>query len=140
MKLAKIKSWRRKLHDSWTDAPFTLDGKRWASVEHYYQGSKFRKQHPDFYAKFSLDSRDSEFNEDAAAAKTAGRKSKNKYRPANINIDPDFYDGKRSHTERQQALKAKFEGNLDLKEALLLTGNAKLVNFVRQSPLRATLN
>jgi predicted NAD-dependent protein-ADP-ribosyltransferase YbiA (DUF1768 family) len=134
MKLAKIKSWRRKLHDSWTDAPFTLDGKRWASVEHYYQGAKFRKQHPDFYAKFSLDSRDSEFNEDVAAAKTAGRKSKNKYRPGNINIDPDFYDGERSHNERQQALKAKFDGNLDLKEALLLTGDAKLVIFVRQSP------
>ena len=134
MKLAKIKSWRRKLDDSWTEAPFMVDNRRWASVEHYYQGSKFRKQHPDFYAKFSLDSRDSEFNEDVAAAKTAGRKSKNKYRPANVSIDPDFYDGERSKAERQLALKAKFEGNLDLKEALLLTGNAKLVNFVRQSP------
>ena len=134
MKLAKIKSWRRKLHDSWTEAPFMVDNRRWASVEHYYQGSKFRKQHPDFYAKFSLDSRDSEFNEDVAAAKTAGRKSKNKYRPANVNIDPDFYDGERSMAERMLALKAKFDGNLDLKEVLLLTGTAKLVNFVRQSP------
>jgi len=133
-KLAKIKAWRRQLDDSWTEAPFTLDGKRWASVEHYYQGAKFRKQHPDFYAKFSLDARDSEFNEDVAAARTAGRKTKNKYRPANVNIDPDFYNGERSLAERHLALKAKFEGNLDLKEALLLTGEAKLVTFVRQAP------
>jgi predicted NAD-dependent protein-ADP-ribosyltransferase YbiA (DUF1768 family) len=133
-KLAKIKAWRRQLDDSWTEAPFTLDGKRWASVEHYYQGAKFRKQHPDFYAKFSLDARDSEFNEDVAAARTAGRKTKNKYRPANVNIDPDFYNGERSLAERHLALKAKFEGNLDLKEALLLTGQAKLVTFVRQAP------
>ena len=134
MKLAKIKAWRRKLHDSWSDAPFSVDGKRWASVEHYYQGSKFRKQHPDFYTRFSLDSNDSEFNDDVAAAKVAGRKSKNKYRPENISIDPDFYDGERSHQERQMALKSKFEGNLDLKEVLLLTGTAKLMNFMRQSP------
>ena len=134
MKLSKIKSWRRKLHDSWTEAPFMLNNKRWASVEHYYQGSKFRKQHPDFYAKFSLDSNDSDFNKDVAEANVAGRKSKNKYRPDNILIDPDFYDGERSHQERQEALKAKFEGNLDLKEILLLTQSAKLVNFVRQAP------
>jgi predicted NAD-dependent protein-ADP-ribosyltransferase YbiA (DUF1768 family) len=134
MKLSKIKAWRRKLHDSWTESPFTLDGKTWASVEHYYQGSKFRKQHPDFYVKFSLDSKDSEFNKDVAEAKIAGRKSKNKYRPPNISIDPDFYDGERSHQERQIALKSKFEQNLDLKELLLLTQSAKLVIFVRQSP------
>lgn len=135
MKLSKIKAWRRKLHDSWTEAPFTLDGKTWASVEHYYQGSKFRKQHPDFYSKFSLDSKDSEFNKDVAEAKVAGRKSKNKYRSPNISIDPDFYDGERSHQERQIALKSKFEQNMDLKEVLLLTQSAKLVNFVRQAPV-----
>ena len=134
MKLSKIKSWRRKLHDSWTDAPFTVDGKRWASVEHYYQGAKFRKHYPDFYMKFSLDSPDSDFNKEVVEAKIAGRKSHNKYRSDKITIDPDFYDGERNHQERQLALKSKFESNLDLKEILLLTQSAKLVNFVRQSP------
>jgi len=134
MKLSKIKSWRRKLHDSWADTPFTVDGKQWASVEHYYQGAKFRKHYPDFYTKFSLDSPDSDFNREVAEAKIAGRKSHNKYRSDKITIDPDFYDGERNHQERQLALKSKFEGNLDLKEILLLTQSAKLVNFVRQSP------
>jgi len=134
MALSKIKSWRQKLHDSSTDAPFTLNGKRWASVEHYYQAAKYRKQHPDFYAQFSLDSPDNDLNRNVAHAKIAGKKARNKYRPENVTIDTDFYDGERSHQERQAALKAKFENNPDMKNMLLLTRNAKLVNFVRQSP------
>ena len=140
MKLSKIPFWRRKLHDSWAQFPFTLHGKRWASVEHYYQGSKFRKQHPDFYEKFSLDSLDSDFNKDVSDAKIAGSKRKNKHRPSGIVIDADFYDGKRNNEERQSALKSKFEGNLDLKNILLLTESAKLVTFVRQSPVEIDMD
>jgi len=57
-RLATMEQWRRKLDDSWmgvSDAGIfqTSDQLRWASVEHYYHAAKFRKNNPDFYAKFS---------------------------------------------------------------------------------------
>jgi predicted NAD-dependent protein-ADP-ribosyltransferase YbiA (DUF1768 family) len=130
--LSKVDSWRRKLHDYWTDAPFSLDDLRWASVEHYYQAAKFKKQNPDFYRLFSLDSPGSKFNDNITKARQAGSKDANKLRPKNINMDPDFY-GERNKEERKRALEAKFQQNSDLKEILKLTRTAKLMGFIRHS-------
>ena len=134
IRLSKIDAWRRKLHDSWTDAPFSLDGHRWASVEHYYQGSKFKKGFPDFYVRFSLDY-PSELSEKVDVAKQAGSKNGQKHREkkfAKVTIDPDFYGG-RNLEERAKAIEAKIEQNEDLKQILLMTAPAKLVDFVRRS-------
>lgn len=137
LKLSKIDNWRRKLDDDWTNAPFTLDGKRWASITHYYQASKYKKGFPDFYHQFSLDS-NSNISQDVSLAETAGGKTKNKLRNPNITVDPDFYD-ERYKTERYAALNAKFTQNLDLKEILLLTYPAKLNKFIRGSPAEPDL-
>lgn len=132
--LHKIKDWRRKLDDSWNKAKFELDGHQWASVEHYYQASKFKKGFPDFYVQFSLDSKDSKFSEDVALAKLAGGKKPTDYRPKTVVIDPDFYE-ERNIKERMDALRNKFQQNVDLREMLFLTNPAKLTHFIRRSPV-----
>jgi predicted NAD-dependent protein-ADP-ribosyltransferase YbiA (DUF1768 family) len=130
--------WRRKLDDSWK-ASFMLDGKKWATVEHYYYGSQYKKGHPDFYEKFSIDA-NSELSLDPKKAKAVaikGKYEKKKIRPDNVKPDPDFFEigpSQRSKIERYEALKAKFTQNIDLKKLLIETKNAKLVNFIRSSP------
>ena len=119
------------------ESEFTLDDKRWLSVEHYYQGAKFKKENPEFYEKFSLDS-DSEISKDPNLAKSAGGKSgKSKgklIRPSNIQMDKDFFKNGRSSNEMKLAQMEKYKQNEELKRILLLTKDAKLTHFSRGSP------
>lgn len=132
----KKNNWRRQLDDSHM-SPFTLDGLRWNSVEHYKLASQFKKGFPDFYHTFSLDS-DSAISKDLIKARIAGSKTgRNKdkvYRERHITIDPDYYEfgsNPRHEVERFDALTAKFCQNPDLKNMLKQTHNAKLVHFIR---------
>ena len=127
--LSHIKDWRRKLDNSWSHAPFKLDNHKWASVDHYYNASKFKKGYPDFYMQFSLDS-DSTLSKDPILAKKVGSKEKHELKPKHVRIDPDFYSG-RSLTERNLAVEAKFAGNPDMRNILKSTRNAKLVRVLR---------
>ena len=135
-KLHKLKNWRKKIDDSWI-APFTLDGHRWNSVEHYYLGSQFKKGFPDFYLKFSLDS-DTEISKDLSLARIAGGKTgktkDNVLREKKIVIDSDFYEvgvNPRHREERFNAIESKFSQNLDLQQILKETQRAKLTHFIR---------
>lgn len=129
--LAKNKDWRRKLDDRWTNMVMTIDGAKWASVEHYMQSAKYKKGFPDFAALFSIDS-GNKIGTDvklALAAGEEGKQGKKILRPVNVKVDPDFALG-RKEEERKIALEAKFSQNEDLKQILLATHRAQLSKFV----------
>jgi predicted NAD-dependent protein-ADP-ribosyltransferase YbiA (DUF1768 family) len=134
--LARIKDWRRLLADEAT-TPFKLDGKSWQTVEHYYQGSQFKKGFPDFYKLFSLDS-DHEISKDVDKAIAAGSKTgmykKTLMRPKTTKPDPDFFTNGRNNVERATALLAKFQTNAEARRVLVLTHDAVLKQFVRGTP------
>lgn len=132
LNLKKHKDWRKML-DDYFESPFELEGKKWSTVEHYYQASKFKKTNTNFYEVFSLDGGDEKINKDVEMAIIAGSKTGKKksvlLRPTNVKIDPDFYGG-RNMEEREKAVFAKFSQNVVLKEVLLLTKDAKLMKMI----------
>ena len=136
--LSKIENWRKML-SNFAIASFECDGKEWLTVEHFYQGSKFKNTNKEngFYDQFSLDSQ-SEISKNPGMAKCAGGKTgkcKGKLvRPKEVVMDVDFMGDRRDET-MEKAMYCKFTQNPEFKTMLLATNNAKLVHFVRASPV-----
>lgn len=123
--------WRKMLSNVWEPpgddrgkALFTLDGHKWRTLEHYLQGSKFRKENLKHYLQFSLDS-------DSDLSKSAAFKDKDKDKDP-VQIDADY--GAREEKELEDAQYAKYSQNSYLADMLLNTRNAKLVQFRRGKP------
>lgn len=132
--LSRIKNWRKKLDNFWIQ-PFVLDGKTWASVEHYYQANKFKNDNPNFYDKFSMDSKSS-LSKNPSKAKELGE-NKNK-RPNNILIDKN-YDKTIGNVNMYSAQEAKFTQHDDLAKALLFTNRANLYHHRKGNyPIQST--
>ena len=150
--LEKIKNWRKVLSNMHTNEPidgkvkplFKLDGLKWASVEHYYHANKFKKNNPDYYRLFSIDS-GSQFAFDPKKALGAGGKTgkvrekdpeskKVKIvfsRPRDIVMDEDFEDGDNKQRVMEKGQQAKYEQDDLSKRVLLATKDAKLVHYIK---------
>jgi hypothetical protein len=129
--LGKIDSWRRKLDDTWMDLedPIEVDAKKYASIVHYVEGAKYKKQFPDFAKQFSLNS-DSEFSKSVELCKTAVKPNVYEDEPP-VTPDPDF--ASRKDKERETALLAKFR-KPEFQRILLGTKDATLTHFVPRQP------
>jgi len=121
--------WRKMLSNLWEPpgddrekALFVLDDHRWRTLEHYMQGSRFRKENPKQYLQFSLDS-ESELSKSVAMLQD---------KPKDVKPDADF--SLREEKEREDAQYAKYSQNSYLEDMLLNTRNAKLVHFRRGKP------
>jgi predicted NAD-dependent protein-ADP-ribosyltransferase YbiA (DUF1768 family) len=125
--------WRRSLTNM-AESPFVLDRRTWFSVEHYYQGSKFKKHNHDFYLQFSMDSK-SEISKNPELARAAGSDTGifqgKLYRPKAVTIDRDFFSGGRGAEALSSAMEAKFRQHTDLRNILLGTLNARIYHFQR---------
>jgi len=131
--LSQYTHWRRSLTNM-AESPFVLDGRTWFSVEHYYQGSKFKKHNHDFYLQFAMDSK-SDISKSPELAKAAGSESgifKGKlYRPKAVTIDRDFFSSGRGEQALSSAIEAKFRQSTELRNILLGTLNARIYHFQR---------
>ena len=144
VRLSKIKNWRKMLSNFYVKRNenneviplFELDGYKWASVEHYYQGNKFKKENPEFYKKFTMDEQ-SEISYDPNKAKGAGGKTGKirgiLYRPESVNMDSDFMNNKNNENIMYKAQYEKYRQNEELKNMLLLTNDSKLTHIMRGS-------
>ena len=108
-----------------------IDGQTWASVEHYYQASKFKHDNPEFYARFALDTDNGELATNPALAKAAGGKTGKyqgkQFRPKYIVADKDFFSTDRHRTEMETAQAVKF-AIPELADMLALTAGAELIH------------
>jgi predicted NAD-dependent protein-ADP-ribosyltransferase YbiA (DUF1768 family) len=129
----------RKMLSNFGECRFQLDGMEWYSVEHYYQGSKFKKNNPEFYRLFSLDS-GSEMSKDPNMSKAYGGKS-GKYkgkqvRAKGIVVDEDFFGSSgRGTQEMFDSQLAKFSQDDRMRRMLLATKDAQLNHTLPRSSL-----
>ena len=142
--LRKIKNWRKMLDDSWTHQDenqetkplFSLDSKKWTSVEHYVKGSRY-KSNPDVFHMFSFESTrelGKDINMVISLSTATGKYKKDIIIPKNIKPDENWEEKKSDYIKAAQ--EAKFSQNKYLKDMLLKTRNAKLIKHIHRGEPR----
>jgi hypothetical protein len=141
--LSGIKSWRRRLDDSWvgdgkTAAPFTTeDGNRWSSVDHYMIAIRFKESNPAIYLDFCSDTvlgKDLKMAHSSITKKKKEDNDDNKGKHFEAWRKTSPLDDSIKEAYRKQALIAKFTQNLDMKALLKATGMAKLEHYIPRYP------
>jgi len=127
--LARHANWRQKL-SNFAEAPFTLDGLTWRSVEHCFQAAKFRELAPAYYRSFAIESNSELSAALGPAVKSAGGRK-----------GMALSEAQRAGWERlkadvmRRALLAKFTQHEEHRAILLATGTARLTHKPARSPV-----
>ena len=144
--LRKIKNWRKMLDESWvhqdenqeTKPLFSLDSKKWTSVDHYVKGARY-KSNPDVFHMFSYEStRELGKNlEMVQSVSKTGKYKKEVFIPKQIKPDDNWREKESENIKAAQ--EAKFSQNKYLKDMLLKTHNAKLIKHIHRSEPRVAI-
>ena len=119
--LIKIKNWRRILSTHY-ESPVKIDNMMWNTVEHYFQGAKFKKNDYDYYRSFSMDS-NSEYNQDPILAKKEVQKK--------IKLcDEDFDPIKTLEEAYEQLVKT----DVTFSKVLKMTKTSRLKLYLHKKP------
>lgn len=139
--LSCIKNWRKMLSNFYI-YPIKIEGLTFNTVEHYYQGSKFRLNNYAYYSTFTLESQ-SPWSEDPKQAKKMGGKHFLKHMKKypeylskfnNVQVDDDFFSI-RHGSEMEKALYSKFSKDGLPKTVLLETKDSELYHGTRGVPI-----
>lgn len=113
--LSTYPKWRQVLDDSWVDAVFVLQGRTYASVNHYCASRKYIHSYPDRAASYTIESGDVRSRGDVSA-----------YHITSATPMDRTYTRAQGIDDRLLARAAKFEQHPDLVAILLATGTAEL--------------
>ena len=123
----KYPEWRKKIDNDYLVSNLVIDGNNWSSVKHYMLGSRF-KELVDLYGKF-MKNGDVGANTEEALKLYNSNIVKKSVKTVILN-DDEFKKIESSLLEK--ALYSKFTQNDELREILLLTGEA-LINVFKQT-------
>ena len=122
----KYPEWRKKLDNDFLVPNLVIDGNNWSSVKHYMLGSRF-KELVDLYGKFMKTGEVGTNSEEAVKLYNSNIVKKS-VKTVILN-DEEFKKIESGLLEK--ALYAKFTQNDELREILILTGDA-LINIFKQ--------
>lgn len=155
----RISNFRQKFSNFWPNTKngiegdvskslFEADGRRWASLEHFFHYAKFRNTYPEFADTFTFDSK-SKWSKNAGLAKQAGKAGKvnsrgkhydpytKKYKLNNrgkYTVREGFYDDLILRNNLQLISGwSKFSQNEKLKKALLATEDGGLYHYIKMT-------